>query len=400
MSERSHSEHKTSAGERTILIDAREFVPGRRTGIARVLEGLTDALASFALAKIVVMATPNPESLPSKLQNVKILKTTAIPRFFLKSEKTLSSLTKGNMSLFISPYPKLPLFGCFCPAVHIIHDVLDLTHPAYKRRVKAFFDGFRLKRALRKADMTWYPSSWSLRETKGYAGIVGRNAKVRFWGIEEAFHPMRDDHQDEISRKYQLHPGYILVLGNGLPHKNLGVLLAIASQACRSLVCAGVPLKTQAYWKARYPEAKAVWIEHVPDENLPSLIRDAFCLAQPSTAEGYGYPPLEAMACGVPAVVSNIPVLVETTGGNCLLVDPHEPMKWAEALQVLENKEVRNLQIEKGLRWVQPLRGRQAWQKHVQDIEDLLCASASMGGRFPTKDASKRMRPRSDVKFH
>jgi glycosyltransferase involved in cell wall biosynthesis len=399
MSERSHSEHKTTTAGRTILIDAREFVSGRRTGIARVLEGLTHALTSPAPDKTIVLATQNPESLPTRLKDSKILKTTAIPRFFLKSEKTLSDLTKGGVNIFISPYPKLPLFGCFCPAVHIIHDVLDLTHPAYKRRVKAFFDGFRLKRALRRADLTWYPSSWSLRETRGYAGIVGRNAKVRFWGIEDAFHPARDDHRDETSRKYQLHPGYVLVLGNGLPHKNLGVLLAIASQTYRRLVCAGVPVKNQAYWKTRYPQTKAVWIEHVPDEDLPSLIRDAFCLAQPSTAEGYGYPPLEAMACGVPAVVSNIPVLVETTGANCLLADPREPMKWAEAFRALENKEVQNLQIEKGLRWVQPLRGREAWQKHVQDIEDLLYASAVVAGSFSPEDASERMRPRPDGKF-
>jgi glycosyltransferase involved in cell wall biosynthesis len=391
MSERSHSGRRTSWAGRTILIDAREFVPGRRTGIARVLEGLTDALARLAPGKTIVLATRNPESLPPKLQDMKTLKTTATPGFFLKSEKTLSDLTKGDVDLFISPYPKLPLFGCFCPALHMIHDVLDLTHPAYRRRVKALFDGFRLKRALRRADMTWYPSSWSLRETEAYAGAVGRNPKVRFLGIEDAFRPMRDGRMDETPRKDRLHPGYVLVLGNGLPHKNLGVLLAMASRECRPLVCAGVPLRNQAYWKEKYPEAEAVWIEHVPDENLPSLIRDAFCLAQPSTAEGYGYPPLEAMACGVPAVVSNIPVLAETTGGNCLLADPHEPRTWAEAFRVLENKEARAVQIEKGFRWVRPLQGLQAWRKHVQDVEDLLYASDAVAGRFPTKDAGRRL---------
>jgi glycosyltransferase involved in cell wall biosynthesis len=386
MSERTHSGCRTSRTGRTILIDAREFVPGRRTGIARVLEGLTDALARLAPGKKIVLAAPNPESLPLRLQGVK---TTAVPESFLKSEKTLSDLTKGDVSLFISPYPKLPLFGCFCPALHMIHDVLDLTHPAYRRRVKALFDGFRLKRALRRADMTWYPSLWSLRETEAYAGNVGRNPKVRFFGIEDAFRPMGDGRMDETPRKDRLPPGYVLVLGNGLPHKNLGVLLAMPSRERRPLVCAGVPVRNQAYWKARYPEAEAVWIEHVPDEHLPSLIRDAFCLAQPSTAEGYGYPPLEAMACGVPAVVSNIPVLAETTGGNCLLADPHEPGTWAEAFRVLENKDTRAVQIEKGLRWVRPLQGFQAWRKHVQDVEDLLHASEAEAGRFPAKDAGK-----------
>jgi glycosyltransferase involved in cell wall biosynthesis len=101
-------------------------------------------------------------------------------------------------------------------------------------------------------------------------------------------------------------------------------------------------------------------------------MRNAFCLAQPSTAEGYGYPPMESMACGVPAVVSDIPVLKETTGGKGLFAGPHEPMSWAEAFQALEKRDLRQLKIEEGLRWVEPLRGRKAWEKHIQDITALL----------------------------
>ena len=60
------------------------------------------------------------------------------------------------MKPFLNPYPKLPLFGVHCPSINMIHDVLDLTHPAYKGRIKILFDGYRLKRALIKADLTWY----------------------------------------------------------------------------------------------------------------------------------------------------------------------------------------------------------------------------------------------------
>ncbi len=101
-------------------------------------------------------------------------------------------------------------------------------------------------------------------------------------------------------------------------------------------------------------------------------MRGAFCLAQPSTAEGYGYPPLEAMACGVPAVVSNIPVLIETTGGNSLKADPNDYREWLQAFEALEKKDMYQNQIEKGLKWVQPLWGRRGWEGHISDIEELI----------------------------
>lgn len=77
----------------------------------------------------------------------------------------------------------------------------------------------------------------------------------------------------------------------------------------------------------KYPGSEAVWVEHISDKELPVIVKEVFCLAQPSTLEGYGYPPLEAIACGVPAVVSDIPVLLETTGGNALTADADDPIK-------------------------------------------------------------------------
>jgi len=173
-------------------------------------------------------------------------------------------------------------------------------------------------------------------------------------------------------KKYGLDPGYVLVIGNGLPHKNLGVLLEVAEKVSRRFVFVGVQGKNRPYWKSRYPSESGLWISHAEDKDLPSLMRLAFCVAQPSTAEGYGYPPLEAMTCGVPAVVSNIPVLLETTGSIALYADPHDPRSWIESLSALERDELRKAQIEKGLKWVEPLKGTKGWQGHISDIQELL----------------------------
>jgi len=355
-----------------ILVDVREFVEARLTGIGRVLKGLLGALAETDLASEIFLATSDAHSLPLQLKNCSNIKLIELPHGFLKGERVLSALTRNNVDLFISPYPKLPFFGCHTKAAHIIHDILDLTHPAYKKRLKVHFDARRLKKALKGADLTWYDSSWSQRETLQFARTIGKKPRVRYPGIEATFSPEKSVDDKNLLERHGLEPGYVIVIGNGLPHKNLGVLLEAADQIPRKIVFVGVHEKNRPYWNSRFPGEAATWITHVNESDLPCLLRAAFCLAQPSTAEGYGYPPLEAMACGVPAVVSNIPVLLETTGSVALYADPHDPRSWIESFNALEKQEVHKSQVEKGLKWVLPLKGAKGWQGHISDIQELL----------------------------
>ena len=356
-----------------MVLDAREFLRGKFTGIGRVLEGIVDALAESDFLEEVLLATYNADALPKKLQNRKKIQVEELPEAFISSERVLSSLCKKDCRVFISPYPKLPLFGCDCLAVNIVHDVLDLTHPAYEKRFKTHFDKLRLRKALKRADLTWYDSLWSMEETKkNLAGLSGKNPRVRYLAVDERFTPEREQNEEHILKKYDLQPGYILILGNGLPHKNLGILLRISNKFARKLVFVGVSRGNQDYWKKLHPGAEVQWIHYVGEEDLQSVIRGALCLAQPSTAEGYGYPPLEAMACGVPTVVSNIPILIETTGGNALSANPENPKEWLESFKALGDEDTYRMQVENGLKWVEPFRGRKGWEKHVSDIEGLI----------------------------
>jgi hypothetical protein len=81
------------------------------------------------------------------------------------------------------------------------------------------------------------------------------------------------------------------------------------------------------------------------------------------------------MACGVPTVVSRIPVSMETTGGNALFADHSKPKEWLEAFGTLEDKNVRRQWRQQGLKWVEPLRGRKGWSRHVADISEAFNSS-------------------------
>lgn len=356
-----------------ILIDGREFVPGRKTGIGRFLEGLTFALLEADFINEVSIAICHKESLPAKLENHPKIRIEEMPLNQLGSERALSSLSGRDFDLFLSPYPKLPILGTACIAINTVHDILDLTHPLYRQRMKALFDALRMRLAMKVASLTWFDSLWSFNETRNYIRSQnGFNARIRHLAIDEKFEPSNRETDMQVLQKYGLKPGYILIIGNGYPHKNLGVLLKLKDQLKNPLLFVGTKQEQKTYWQTHYDCTGVTWVNHAEEEDLPAIIRSSFCLAQPSLVEGYGYPPLEAMASGVPAVVSDIPVLLETTGGNALVADPNDSDSWLQSFTRLEGEEKRIDCIKSGLKWVDPLRGSKGWSKHMSDVKELI----------------------------
>jgi glycosyltransferase involved in cell wall biosynthesis len=135
-------------------------------------------------------------------------------------------------------------------------------------------------------------------------------------------------------------PGpFVLHVGNRKPHKNLAVLVEGFAAFFRrnpgsTLVLAGEGASYASHAAAcGIPAAHFVELSGVGDARLAALYRQAACLCLPSRYEGFGLPPLEALACGTPVVLSDIPVLHEIAGDAALYFPPDDPQALAATLE-------------------------------------------------------------------
>jgi len=341
-----------------LLVDGREFVAGRRTGIGRFLEGLLLALHSAHPDWLLTVAMRKDCTLPSSLRDK------AEELYVPHAVECFWPVLARGYHLFLSPYPKLPWRKLPCPAIHTVHDVLYLTHPAYRgNQLHVWAAKMRLAHALKQTTLTWFDSKASRDACRTMFGDLPNEA-VRYPAVDGMFTPQTVKNSGEP---------YFLFVGNGLPHKNISLLLQAIGDVPSRLVCVGV--RNADMWLAQCNDTvkqKVEFLQGVDDETLLTLYRGAAALLLPSTAEGYGYPPLEAMACGAPAIVADIPVLRETTGGAAMTCPADDVAAWQRAMRAMLDENTRKIWSNKGLEWAGHLRAPEGWQRHIEDMESLL----------------------------
>jgi glycosyltransferase involved in cell wall biosynthesis len=172
------------------------------------------------------------------------------------------------------------------------------------------------------------------------------------------------DRDQSVLEKYDLHQPYVLFVGNLEPRKNLGTLVrAFASLPPALVADTQLVLCGRWGWKneelqaeiARLRPATSLRVTgYVPDADLPTLYRGATVFAYPSLYEGFGLPPLEAMASGVPVIAGTAAALTEVLGKAALRVDPLDVEAWSQSLQsLLSHAQLRETYARRGLLHVQ-----------------------------------------------
>jgi glycosyltransferase involved in cell wall biosynthesis len=183
-----------------------------------------------------------------------------------------------------------------------------------------------------------------------------------------------------ISRKYGVAPCYMAAVGTVEPRKNLGLLvraLKILQQDARldcPLVIAGANgwKNTQLFQEIRdsgLTEQEIRFLGYLPSEDLPRFYAGAQVFLFPSLYEGFGMPPLEAMACGTPVIASNAPPMPEVLGDAAILEPPSSADRFAEAIsRVLTDENLRCTMRTRGLERAQKFR----WEASVRQLLEAL----------------------------
>lgn len=221
-----------------------------------------------------------------------------------------------------------------------IHDCAFYDQPeGFSRKFAAWYQ-FLVPKLARRIRRIITISQFSRERLLEYCRVPREKIVVIPQGVDSRFRPLPAQVVADTRATLQLPQRYVLFVGNLAPRKNLLRLLD-AWQIVQpqfpetSLVLAGAAHRVFRDAGLTSPPTGVVALGYVADEHLPALYCGSDCFVFPSLYEGFGLPVLEAMACGVPVLASNVTSLPEVAGDAALLVNPYETKALASGLERL-----------------------------------------------------------------
>jgi len=264
-----------------------------------------------------------------------------------------------NHVLHTPNYILMPFPGA---AVTTVHDLSYLHYPQHHPRERIAFMERQMPRTLAQAAMIITDSEFVRQELIDLLGVAAHRIQTVPLGVDESFHPRSPAALTPTLNRYGLADlSYLLVVATLEPRKNLLGLLEAYSRLPEALrrryplVIAGA-----RGWLSKALEQRLEPLErsgqirrlgYVSQDDLPRLYAGAHAFAYPSLYEGFGLPVLEALASGVPVLISDRSSLPEVAGDAALLVNPEDTDVLTAGLErLLIDQEWRMRAIEQGLR--------------------------------------------------
>ena len=361
-----------------IGIDARKL---HDFGIGTYIRNLLRQLARLDHdTEYVIFSRPDDrEALASLGENFRAVPETAGNYSFAEQVKIPLAVRRERVTLFHAPHYVLPPLVT-CPSVVTIHDCIHLMFPQYlPNRRSLAYARTSISLAARRATRVLTVSESSKRDILRFVDVRPEKIDVIYNSYDERFggEPKEED-MDRVRERYQLHDQFVLYAGNVKPHKNLERLIE-AFQLVRNRGLAHLKLvligddisKYTALRRAvhRHQLHKYVrFLGYLPEETLAVMYRLAGVFVFPSLYEGFGLPPLEAMASGTPVVTSNVSSLPEVAGNAAVLVDPYDAHAIADGIYRVLTDE----QLRADLRRLGLARAKQfSWEASVRRVREI-----------------------------
>ena len=248
-----------------------------------------------------------------------------------------------------------------CKSVITVQDLAFLLYPHFQTKESARYYG-HIDDAVRWTDHIIAVSESTKRDTVDHLGVPEDKITVVHEAANPIFQPVSQvEAREQVRNRHGIDGRFILFVSTIEPRKNVPTLMRALWQLVECykedvhLVLAGG--KGWLYEDAFAAvdelnlDSRVHFVGRVSSEDLLYLYNSAELLAHPAFYEGFGLPPLEAMACGLPVIVSNVSSLPEVVGDAGLLIDPHDVDELTVGMwRVLTDEELRQEMIEKGLR--------------------------------------------------
>ncbi len=241
-----------------------------------------------------------------------------------------SVINRTACDFFHAPHYVVPL-GVEPPYVVTVHDLIHLRFPQYFSAAKRAYARWMLRRACGNARRVLTISQCTKRDLVEILGVAEENIQITYSGINRRYFTRLDRNDlEQFRRNYRLPAEYLLYVGNLKPHKNVAGLLRAWAQLPDSsrppLVIVGAKVDTYAELRRQAlksgKDSEIFFPGVVAEEDMAALYQNAAAYVQPSYYEGFGAPPLEAMAAGIPTAVANRGSQPEIVGDAALVFDP------------------------------------------------------------------------------
>jgi len=234
----------------------------------------------------------------------------------------------------------LPIRGC--PTVLTVHDLIFRHLPEHHKPLNRWYLRWALPLYCRRADRVIAVSEATRQDLLGAYDLPPEKVRVIHEAAAPRFRPTSDAEQAEVRARYGLPARYLLFVGTLEPRKNLTRLLRAWTALRRRgevppLVLVGARgWLIDAFFAALERSAcreDVILPGYVADGDLPAVYGGATAFVFPSLYEGFGLPPLEAMACGTPVACSNVSSMPEVVGDAAVTFDPRDGAAMTEALR-------------------------------------------------------------------
>lgn len=277
--------------------------------------------------------------------------------------KALKDIREPKVDIFFAPTSYI--IPAFAPknlkVIMTVHDMVAFLFPGSHNAKAVIIERLTMRKAIKKAAQIFVVSDNTKKDLLKYFRYPKEQIQTIPCAISDFYRsPIDPEELAQFRQKLNIPEKFILAVGTLEPRKNFPTLIKSFVIIKRKHPDYKLVIVGKKGWRAHHIDETlkkyelhndVIFPGYLGDEDLKKMYTLASIFVFPSLYEGFGIPPLEAMACGCPVISSNVASLPEVIGDAGLLIEPKNAHKWADAVcSLIENDQIRTMLIERGRR--------------------------------------------------